>query len=63
MCPFDSIVSLGFQVDSLAFGQLWKFLLLFSGAVLSIRLFFTIIVSVTLICNKNWDRLKRLTRL
>ena len=39
---FDSVVSLGFEPDNLAFDQFWNVLLLFSDVMLSIRLFFTI---------------------
>ena len=40
MSPFHSIVSLGIEVDSVAFGQFWDVLLLFSGIMLSIKLYF-----------------------
>ena len=42
MCPFDSIVSLGVEVDSVAFSQFWKVLFLFSGVMFSVRSFVTI---------------------
>ena len=44
MCPFDSIVPLGVEVDVVAFYQLWVGLLLFSRVMLSIRSFITISV-------------------
>ena len=42
MCSFYAIVSLGVEVDSVAFSQFWNVLLLFSWAMLSIRSFSTI---------------------
>ena len=40
MCPLESIVSSGAEVDSVVFGQFWNVLLLFSGVML--RSLFTI---------------------
>ena len=45
MCHFDSIVSSGVEVDSVAFGQFWNVLFLFSGVMLSVGAFFTIWLS------------------
>ena len=42
---FDSIISSGIEVDNVAFDQFLNVLLLFSGTMLSIRVFFTIAVS------------------
>ena len=42
MCHFDSIVSLGVELDNQAFDQLRNDLLLFSVVMLSLRSFFTI---------------------
>ena len=43
MCPFDSMVSSGYEVQSVAFSQFWNILLLFSDIMLSIRSFFTVV--------------------
>ena len=42
MCAIDSNVSLGIEVDCVAFDQFQNILVLFSGGMLSMRLFFTI---------------------
>ena len=39
---FDSIVSLGIEVDNVSLDQFWNVLLLFSGVILSTRSLFTI---------------------
>ena len=41
MCPLDSLVSPGVEADSVAFGQFWNILFIFSGVMLNIRSFFT----------------------
>ena len=47
MCPFDSIVSSGVEVDKVVFYQFWNVLRLFSSVMLSIRSFFTMFGSTS----------------
>ena len=45
MCHFDPVVSLSVEPGNQAFDWLWDVSLLFSGVILSMRSFFTILVS------------------
>ena len=57
MCHFDSVVPLGVEPDNQAFDQLCNVFLLFSGVILSIRLFFTILISTR--CPKKVNKFEK----